>query len=125
MFQKLRVAAFKQKAASLAVVLVLIGGLAVSARAWSSGIRVDITNQSSYAIQKLFLSSSEDDWGRNLLGSSVLAPGGSIAVTAFPGRHDLKLVDEDGETCTLMELDINSDTAWSIADRWLLACESQ
>ena len=86
---------------------------------------MDIANQSSYAIRKLFLSSSEDDWGRNLLGSGALAAGSSFAVTAFPGRYDLKLVDEDGNICTLMDLSINSDTAWSITDRWLLACEFQ
>ena len=124
MFQKLSVRAVKQTAISLTVALVLIGGLAVSARAWSSRIRVDIANQSSYDIYGLFLSSSGDDlWGRDLLGSSVLATGTSVAVTAAPGRYDLKLVDEDGDTCTVMGLNLYSDTAWSITNRWLLSCE--
>ena len=124
MLRKFNIAAVKGTAACLAVVLCLAASVATPAAARNDRVRVGIRNDSSYDIYRIFMSSTGDDsWGQDLLGDSVLRTGASIAVTAGPGRYDLKLVDEDGDACKVMNLSLYGDEAWRITDSWLLSCE--
>jgi len=124
MFKKIRTAAVKRTVTCFAVALCLAASLSVPAGAGPYRVRVGIANNSSYDIYRLYMSSTQaNDWGRDLLGDSVLLSGSSFSVTADPGRYDLKLVDEDGDTCTVMGLSLYGNESWNITDRWLLSCE--
>lgn len=123
MFAKLNHVFVKRPAAFLVVVL-LAGGLAVSAKAWANRVTVSIANESSFEIYHVYMSSSGVNvWGPDLLGATILRPGYSLPVTAVPGRYDLKLVDEDGDSCEVPTLSVYDNTSWRITDPWLLACE--
>lgn len=117
-------AAAKQTAAFLAVALGLTISVVAPAAALTNRVTVSMQNNSSYDIYRLYMSSSGiSNWGRDLLGSRVFSSGTSFAVTADPGKYDLKLVDEDGDTCTVMGLSVYANASWNINDRWLLSCE--
>jgi hypothetical protein len=123
MFNKFKIATVRRGAGFLGAT-VLLAGLALTAGAASNRVRVGITNGSSYDIYHLYVSSTgNNSWGRDLLGDAVLGTGDSVAVTAVPGKYDLKLVDEDLDVCTVMGLDLYSDASWRITNRWLLSCE--
>jgi len=110
-------------AVGLAVILCLAAGATTPAGAVNR-VRVNIANNSSYDIYQLFMSPTGDNnWGHDLLGDGTLTTGYSEVVTANPGRYDLKLVDEDGDTCIVMGLNVYESASWSITDRWLLSCE--
>jgi hypothetical protein len=124
MFKKVNNATRRRIVAAFAAALLLGGGLAVSAEAWTNRVRVNIVNNSDYDIYQLHMSSiGDNNWGSDLLGAKVLYSGSSVAVTMSPGRYDLKLVDEDGDTCTVLDIGVYRDDSWSITNRWLLSCE--
>lgn len=114
----------KRAAVCGAAVLCLSLGFAERSGA-TSRVRVGITNNSSYDIYELHISSTGDNnRGRDLLGRfGVLESGASTGVTAEPGRYDLKLVDEDGDECVVRNLGLYGDQSWNITDRRLLSCE--
>jgi hypothetical protein len=106
------------------IVLALLAGLTLSAQAQNGRMRVVLRNDSSYTIYQIHMSRTNDDnWRRDLLGFDVLSPGESITITASPGMYDLKLVDEDGDTCTVLRLSIHDNKDWTITNSWLLGCE--
>lgn len=123
MFTKLKVETVKRTAACLAVVLGLSATIAIPAGA-QDRVRVSIQNASRYDIYEIHMSRSSDrNWERDLPGNSVLASGGSFTLTAPEGTYDLKLVDEDGDTCTVKGLGVFDNKSWTITDSWLLGCE--
>ncbi len=124
MFRSFRTATIGSGAVCIAAALCLAVGATAPAGAINNRIRVGIQNNSSYDIYEVHMSSTGDDnWGPDLLRNDVLATGESVMVTADPGSYDLKLVDEDGDACIVMNLALYGDAAWSITDRWLLGCE--
>ena len=124
MFQLFRTDTIKRGAVCLAAMFCLAVSSAAPAGAIGNQVRVGIQNDSSYDIYQIYMSySGDDNWGPDLLRDTVLITGNSVMVTASPGKYDLKLVDEDGDTCTVMGLQLYGNESWSITNRWLLSCE--
>lgn len=83
-----------------------------------------IVNRSSLTIRRVFVSpSGYRYWGSDRLGSYVLNPNYKFTVDLEPGFYDVKLVDQDGDSCVVGNVDFrNSDTA-VLNDANLLLCE--
>src|SRR5437868_6178499 len=90
-----------------------------------TGSSLEIHNVSGFSIYYLFMSSASDDsWKRDLLGRRVLMSGGQFTVTDIPpGRYDLKLVDEDGDTCVVGNFGLYRDSVYRITPDKLIGCE--
>jgi len=113
----------KRTAACLAVMILLAAMVATPAGA-QNRVLVNIQNASRYDIHKIYLSLSRDQgWERDLLGNSILRSGRSFDIAATEGYYDLKLVDEDGDTCVVNHVSVFSNKAWTLTDSWLLGCE--
>lgn len=86
---------------------------------------ITIQNMSSYDIYRLYMSSSSNpSWGEDHLGTNILpANGGTVTLTMPCDTYDIKLVDEDGDECTVMRQPLCSDNAWVITNQELLSCE--
>jgi hypothetical protein len=85
-----------------------------------------IVNKSSYTFARLYLSpSTRRRWGTDQLGRRVVRPGQSFTLHGIPcGLYDIKLVDEDGDTCVVAEIPMCRDhTHWEVTDDRLLSCE--
>jgi hypothetical protein len=85
-----------------------------------------LTNNSSYAIYELYLSPShESRWGPDQLGKHVLESGMSYTLVGMPcGDYDIKLVDEDGDECEILETYLCGDAGdWTLTDEELLSCQ--
>jgi hypothetical protein len=77
-----------------------------------------VENRSSFAIEDLRVTpAGTSSWGGNLLGGDVLASGESITVDVVCDTYDAMLIDEDGVTCHLQNVDLCfSDASWIIRD---------
>ena len=86
--------------------------------------QLKIQNHSRYQIQRLYMSSSEDEnWGPDQLGERVLRPGSAHTISdILPGKYDLKLVNEDGDPCVLRDVSILKDVDWVLTNKILVKC---
>ena len=84
-----------------------------------------LENASSFDIHKLFMSSSdEENWGPDPLGVHILRSGASFTLTGISGgAYDVKLVDEDGDSCVVRNVNVYRNRTSQITDEWLLGCE--
>jgi hypothetical protein len=84
----------------------------------------EVDNRSSYRINHLYVSPSGDRyWGFDRLGSDILYPNYYVSVTVVPGWYDVKLVDQDGDSCVVPNVDFRGGDTWTLTDRVLVACE--
>lgn len=124
MQNRIRIAALRRPAACLAVAVCLVASLAAPLARSFDRVRVNVKNDSNYAIYHMYMSSTGDNrWGPDLLGDGILWPGSSAAVTAVPGQYDLKLVDEDDDECAIPNLGVYQNESWRITNSLLLVCE--
>lgn len=113
----------------LALLSVLVTGLGLGACA-DDGSDLDSTleihNESSYAFAEINLSPEDAvDWGSDLLGADILAPGEFLAVSGVScDVYDIRIVDDEGDECVLASVDLCLDNAvWRIDDAELAACQ--
>ena len=84
-----------------------------------------LLNNSGYDIYEIHMSSINDDsWESDLLGRHVLATGNSFEITNITsGRYDIKLVDQDGDTCIVQQVSVYQDRSWNLTPLGLVGCE--
>ena len=83
-----------------------------------------VINRSSYRIDHLYVSpTSNTYWGYDRLGDDVLAPNYRSDLSVVPGWYDVKLVDQDGDSCVIKDVDFRDGDSWTVTDGILLACE--
>ncbi len=78
---------------------------ALSAPAFGEDLVFDLINDSSYALQELYVSpASMDEWGDDVLGVDILAAGEQGTVTIADGMttcaYDLRFVTDAGNEVT-------------------------
>lgn len=109
--------------------LAIIAALALGACATDEGSldsTLTIDNQSSYAFAEINLSPEDAvDWGSDLLGADILAPGELLEVSGVScDIYDIRIVDDEGDECVLASVDLCLDNAvWRIDDAELAACQ--
>jgi hypothetical protein len=78
---------------------------------------LEVVNESDFAITDIYLTEVDNrDWGPNLIGGDVLLPGESIVLVDINcDYYDAQLIDEDGVTCELYDLDLClNDATWVV-----------
>ena len=110
---------------ALILALLIAIASASAALAGSSPSVVTVVNNSRWTIKRIYISSTYSRiWGPDQLGTYVLLPGYEIRLNFRCGTYDVKLVDEDNDTCILPKMDICGDrNRWQIEDLSLLLCE--
>ncbi len=82
-------------------------------------VPLSVTNGlENYHIQCIYISRGTDHvWGTNHLpGTDLLEPGKTAEVMVRPGVYDVQVIDEDGDTYTLMDIRVGSDGFnWTVA----------
>jgi len=82
-------------------------GLAGAARAQTTDPSFRMNNRSNQTIMELYVSSSSvSNWGRDLLGADVLAPGRTFIVRLPDGQcvNDIRIVLESGRAIERMQI---------------------
>lgn len=69
---------------------------------------ITITNSlEGWDIFWVYVDPSDEPWGDDLMGMDVLYPDDQIIVWVDPGTYDIKVEDEDGDTYTLWEVEVD------------------
>ena len=111
---------------SAVAALALVAGSSATVTRAQSGNSITVDNLSGYGLYHIYLSpASSNYWGPDQLGRLVLESGYHVTLpqTFFSGMYDLKLVDEDGDSCIVPNVRVSGDTTWDISTNWLLNCE--
>ena len=112
------------KIALLAASLALACG---TVAAGSNDAAVVIKNSSSWVLTELYVSDSgQDEWGPDQLEEQVIGNGETFKLNGVPcGEYDVKVVDEDGDSCVLEEVALcGGEDAWEVEDDVLLGCQA-
>ena len=83
----------------------------------SSNATLEVVNNSDFAITDIYLTEVDNrDWGPNLISGDVLLPDESIVLVDINcDFYDSQLIDEDGVTCELYDLDLClNDATWTV-----------
>mgnify|MGYP003292641670 CR=1 FL=1 len=63
-------------------------------------------NVSSVTIKNIYMSSKNEAYGSDRLGSAYMKPNGDLRFTVSPGVNKLKVINEDGSSCEWERIDI-------------------
>jgi hypothetical protein len=104
--------------------LMLAAALTVPASAAAQTATFTVFNQSHYQINHLYVSPTNyNSWGSDTLGYRVFPPNYRYDLAVTPGYYDVRLVDQDGDSCVVPSVDFRNGDSWTITDGTLLTCE--
>lgn len=85
---------------------------------------ITIDNQSSFFLDELYIAPIDTvTWGPNLLGTAGLAPDEFITVAVDCDFYDVRIIDELGAECIIVDVDLcGFDDLWVIDDVFLNSC---
>lgn len=88
-------------------------------------LSLEIVNKSEWEIHELYFSDSdEEEWGPDQLDDEVIETNESFTLTKIPkGNYDVKIVDEDGDSCVINDVDFTSSEKFVITDQILIGCQ--
>ena len=83
-----------------------------------------INNESRWDIHRLYVSSSDSsEWGEDQLDDDILRSGQTLTLRGVAcDTYDVKMIDEDGDTCELRNVDMCGGEEWTITDQTLINC---
>lgn len=101
-----------------------LGVIAIAGPAVASDLIVN--NKSQYVIHELYVSEAKSKkWGPDQLRSASVGTGSQFTVRGIPdGVYDLKLVDQDDDSCVVHDVTLNQDTSWTLTDAIIEQCDS-
>jgi len=109
------------------VTLGLVLSTTIGASSAEKKSKVTVVNKSAWDIHHFFLSpADENEWGPDQLGDQVIGTGDSFELSGVPcDEFDVRLVDEDGDECMVLGVDIcGGNQRWEITSEDLLECEA-
>ena len=104
----------------------VIAATSTAANAEGDTATIEIVNRTRWAIYELYLSPTQAlDWGPDQLDDETIGPGDHFTLSDIPCQvYDVRLVDEDGDDCVVVGIDLCSgDYEWVIENEALLACQ--
>lgn len=83
-----------------------------------------LSNQSSYVIRELYMSSIKDpNWSSDWLGSEILLPKQTFVSNEMEkGMYDIQIIDQNGGECTRNNVLVDKNYTWTINNLVLVAC---
>ncbi len=111
-----------KKFVAVAAALVATAAFAEAPDWWTSTLK--LKNASGYSVEEFYITPWDElNWGPNLLRED-LDPGEAATLTNIEcDRYDLKLVDDEGDTCVIQDVDLClEDAKFSLTDRLLASC---
>ena len=84
-----------------------------------------LINNSQYIVKELYVSPSKSKkWGPELLGDKAVGNSQQFTITNIPvGVYDLKLVDNDDDSCVVSDVSFSERATWTLTDAVIENCE--
>jgi hypothetical protein len=91
-----------------------------------NGHTFTIVNSSGFEINEIHISSVGDSsWEHDRLGTNVLRSGHKYTIGGIlPGYYDIKLIDEDNDSCIMKSVYVNNNLTWTLTPLDLVGCET-
>lgn len=92
----------------------------------SFALSLKLQNHTKWEIHELYFSPAhEKEWGPDQLEDEVIAPGEEFTLTKIAkGGYDVKIVDEDGDSCEVGGVDFSASEVFALTDQLLLGCQA-
>jgi hypothetical protein len=114
----------KKRILGSALLLTVCFATSIAASAQDYFRSFTLHNRSSFTIRRLYVSpTSYENWGHDRLGSNVLSPNYKVTVDLEPGFYDIRLVDQDNDSCIIKNVDFRHSDYLVLNNANLLACE--
>ena len=91
----------------------------------ASAFDLVVVNQANLSvIHKLYLAPAKtNQWGENKLQNQTVAKNGRFTVRDVPaGMYDLKVIDDDDDSCVIPDINIDQNKEWKLTDKVMLQC---
>jgi hypothetical protein len=75
-------------------------------------------------IHKLYIAPAKSDkWSEDKLQSQTVAKNGKFTIRDIPvGVYDLKVIDDDDDTCVVSNINVDQNKEWTLTDSIMLKC---
>ena len=105
--------------ASIALVglLLLIGPAAA--------VDLVVINEANFSIiHQLYIAPAKSqNWSENKLQNQKVAKNGKFTIRDIPaGMYDLKVIDDDDDTCVVSNINVDQNKEWTLTDSIMLKC---
>jgi hypothetical protein len=65
-------------------------------------------------------------WGDNKLQNQKIARSGKFTIKdVAAGTYDLKVVDDDKDTCIIPDINVDQNKEWKLTDQIMLTCQHE
>jgi hypothetical protein len=75
-------------------------------------------------IHKLYIAPAKSDkWSEDKLQNQTVAKNGKFTIRDVPaGMYDLKVIDDDDDTCVVSNINVDQNKEWTLTDSIMLKC---
>jgi len=91
----------------------------------ASAFDLVVVNEASFStIHKLYLAPAKSNaWGEDKLQNQTVVENGRFTVRDISaGAYDVKIIDDDDESCIVAEININKNEELRLTDEMMLQC---
>lgn len=115
----------KKSLLSAHITSVLVFGSILALNTSAFALSLTIENKSEWEVHELYFApANETTWGEDQLGDDVIETGASFTLTKIAkDDYDVKIVDEDGDSCILEDVDFRVSEVFVLTDKILLGCQ--
>lgn len=88
-------------------------------------LSLEFVNKSKWDIHELYFSPADQkSWGPDQLGDDVIEHGDTFTLTKIARDvYDVKIVDEDGDSCEINDVDFKASEKFTLTEDILLGCQ--
>jgi hypothetical protein len=87
-----------------------------------------VVNEANFSIiHKLYIAPAKSKkWSEDKLQNQTVAKNGRFTISDLPGgAYDLKIIDDDDDTCIITNINIDQNKEWKLTDKIILTCEHE
>ena len=91
----------------------------------ASAFELVVVNEAQFSIiHKLYIAPAKSNkWSDDKLQNQTVAKNGRFTIRDVPGGvYDLKVIDDDDDTCVVPNINIDQNKEWKLTDSIMLTC---
>jgi hypothetical protein len=94
----------------------------------ASAFDLVVVNEANFSIlHKLYIAPAKSKkWSEDKLQSQTVAKNGRFTIRDIgKGVYDLKVTDDDDDTCVFPNISVDQNTEWKLTDAMMLSCDEE
>jgi len=94
----------------------------------ASAFELVVVNEANFSIiHKLYIAPAKSKkWSEDKLQNQTIAKSGRFIIRDISGgSYDLKVIDDDDDTCVIPNINVDQNKEWKLTDQIMLTCEHE